>query len=136
MPKNWGKPGRTVPGFDPDSAAFDLRDTDEFTDNINVIASPTGRISPDEIEDGVQEELERTGATDVEVHDRVVIAGEESAHVSGGSSVNDVDYIVEQYYVSNDDQTFVVTFSFSPDVPAKKRTRVTDSTLSTWTWNA
>jgi len=43
-------------------------------------------------------------------------------------------YSVEQYYVSTDDQTYVVTFSFSDTVTPDERQAVAESILVTWTW--
>lgn len=68
------------------------------------------------------------------LNDRVHIAGGESAHVTAVMSMNGNKYTIELFYPTRHDQTFIMTFSFSKDVPTEKRLKVADSTLDTWTW--
>jgi len=133
-PEDWGPSPQDVPGFDPDSYVVDLQDRDGFTDNVNVILSPAGEITPQQAEAAAEEELPAGGFTEVVVHDRVTVAGSESAHVTAAGSINDTDYTVEQFYPSAAGQTFVVTFSFSSSVPAGDRAEVTDAVLASWAW--
>ena len=79
-------------------------------------------------------ELEGAGATDIVVNNRVTIADSESAHLSASMTSEGTTYSVEQYYVSTDDQTYVVTFSFSDTVTPDERQAVAESILVTWTW--
>ena len=79
-------------------------------------------------------ELENAGATDVEANDRVVVAGAESAHLSANLSASGTSYAVEQYYVTDEGQTYVVTFSFSPTVDDDQREAVAESVLASWAW--
>lgn len=134
VPKRWGPSSQDIPGFDPDSYALDLRDRDGFADNVNVIAAPGGPMSLDQAEVAAKNELESVGAEDVTVHDRVSVAGRESAHVTAGMSLENNNYTIEQFYPVGDDETLVVTFSFSDNVEASERAEVTDAVLSTWTW--
>ena len=60
--------------------------------------------------------------------------GEESAHLSASVDQQGVQYNIDQFYPSEGDQTYVVTFSFSPDVTAADRAAVYESVLATWTW--
>ncbi|MFK0401964.1 hypothetical protein ACIQTT_06510 [Microbacterium sp. NPDC090225] len=133
-PTGWDDPQQEIPGFDPDSFAANLQDTDGFADNVNVLKSPVGVVTPDQVETLGLKELETVGATDVVVHDRVVVAGSESAHISAAMSSEGVSYVVDQYYVSSADQTYVVTFSFSDTVPAAERQQIAESVLVTWAW--
>jgi hypothetical protein len=133
-PAGWEDPQQPIPGFDPDSFAANLQDTDGFADNVNVLKSPVGVVTPDQVETLGLKELETVGATDVVVNDRVVVAGSESAHISAAMSSEGVSYVVDQYYVSSDDQTYVVTFSFSDTVPAAERQQTAESVLVTWAW--
>lgn len=133
VPQGWGEP-EAMPGFDPDSMARNLEDEDGFADNINVIAAPGGEITPEQVEEAGAQQLESSGAKDVEVSDRVEIAGVESARLTGGMSMNNVDYTVEQVYATNAGQTYVVTFSFGADVSDDERDAVVDSVLASWTW--
>lgn len=134
-PEDWGPSPQDIPGFDPDSYAVDLQDSDDgFTDNVNVILSPDGEITAEQAEATAEDELTAGGFTDVSVHDRVTVAGSESAHVTASASMNDTDYAIEQFYPTADGQTFVVTFSFSTSVAESDRTEVTDAVLSSWAW--
>ena len=134
VPEGWADPGE-VPGFSPDSIAADL---DAFVpgrqlaDNVNVILSPAGKVTPEQVESAGVKELEGAGATDVTVQPRVKIAGQESAHLSAALASGGTTYAAEQYYVSNGDQTYVVTFSFSPTVGAKERVALAESVLASW----
>ena len=134
VPEGWATPAQKPPGFDPDSLAADQDDDDDFTDNVNVILSPAGEITPEQVETAGVQELESVKATDVTVEDRVTVAGSESAHLSAGMSLNSQNYTIDQFYVVGDGETFIVTFSFSPDVSAEDRAAVTGPTLASWTW--
>ena len=134
VPEGWADPQQEIPGFDPDSFAANMQDTDGFADNVNVLKSPAGFVSADQVETLGLKELETVGATDVAVNDRVSVAGSESAHISAAMTSDGVSYVVDQYYVSTDDQTYIVTFSFSDTVPAAERQQISESILVTWTW--
>lgn len=133
VPDGWGvPPGATDPQLD--TVAADLTDDDGFSDNINVLLSPAGALTPDQVETAGVAELEQFGATEVEVRDRVSIEGAESAHLSARFESQGVQYRVEQYYPTQGDQTFVVTFSFSDDLPEADRLAVSESILASWSW--
>lgn len=134
VPEGWAVPEQSVAGFDPDTLAADLQDTDGFADNVNVLKSPAGLVTPDVVESAGVSELESVGATDITVNDRVTIAGSESAHLSASMTSEGTTYGVDQYYVSTDDQTYIVTFSFSDSVSAADRVATAESILVTWTW--
>lgn len=134
VPEGWAVPDQEVPGFSPDTLAANGQDTDGFADNVNVLKSPAGLVTPDLVESAGVTELEGAGATDITVNDRVTIAGSESAHLSASMSSEGAIYGVEQYYVSTDDQTYIVTFSFSDTVAPDERQDVAESVLVTWTW--
>lgn len=133
-PDGWGVPEQQTPGFDPDSLAANLDDDDDFVDNVNVLLSPAGEVTPDQVEDMGVQELEAVGATDIEVNDRTTVAGNESAHLSATMSMGEREYVVDQFYASNAGQTYVVTFSFSPSISDGERSEAVESALSTWTW--
>lgn len=134
VPKGWGQPLQDVPGFDFDSWAVDFRDNDGFSDNINVILSPLGEVAVEQVEEAVEGELSASGAEDISVNDRVTVAGKESAHVTATMSINGKGYTIDQFYTTDNDQTFIVTFSFSTSVGADDRAKVTDAVLASWTW--
>lgn len=135
VPEGWGVPAQSVPGFTPDTLAANLQDTDGFADNVNTLKSPAGVVAPEVVESAGVEELKSVGATDVIVGERVLVAGAESAHLSTELTNSGTTYGVEQYYVSNAEQTYVVTFSFSQTVPAEERVRIAESVLVTWVWS-
>lgn len=133
VPEGWGVPPGDV---DPqlDTVAADLTDDDGFSDNVNVLLSPAGALTPEQVETAGVAELEQFGATEVEVRDRVSIEGAESAHLSARFESQGFLYRVEQYYPTQGDQTFVVTFSFSDDLPEADRLAVSESILASWGW--
>jgi hypothetical protein len=133
VPEDWGVPD-PVPGFDPDALAADLDDTDGFADNVNVILSPAGAVTADQVETAGVDELKNGGAKDVTVRDRVTIAGAESAHLAASLDTAGEEYAIEQFYATNDGQTYIVTFSFSPSVSQGERDDIADSILASWTW--
>jgi hypothetical protein len=136
VPKGWGLPPQPIPGFDPDSVAFNLRDQDSFADNINVLLSPVGPLTPSQVETDGRKELAAFGAKDVHVGSRTTIAGSKSAHLSATMSLNGTPYRVEQYAPTHDGQTYVVTFSFSAGGSIIARAALIDSILATWTWTS
>ncbi len=134
VPEGWEYPEGGVPGFSPDTLAVDLTDADGFADNVNVIISPAGAITPEQVETLGVEELEQSGAVGVEVMPRVTVGGSESAHLQASLSSNGTAYWIEQYYATNGDQTYVITFSFSDTVASADRDAVAGSVLASWTW--
>ena len=136
VPEGWGLPQQDIPGFDPDSLALDLEDTaDGFTDNVNVLLSPAGSITSDQVEEAGVSELEGAGAEGVEARPRVSIAGEESAHLTALFTQGGQSYLIDQYYPTHDGQTYVVTFSFSETVSQGDREALAESVLASWTWS-
>lgn len=134
VPRGWGPPPQKLPGFDPDSLAVDLQDTDDFADNVNVLLSPASPMTPGEAERAAEQELTAVGASDISIQDRVTVAGGESAHTSAVMSMNDVEYRIEQFFPTDNAQTFVLTFSFSSSVTPPERNEVTDAVLASWSW--
>ncbi|WP_405371603.1 MULTISPECIES: hypothetical protein [unclassified Microbacterium] len=135
VPEGWGFPEDVPAGYDPSMFSADLTDADGFADNVNIITSPAGEITPEQVETAGVAELEGAGATNVTALDRVTIGGKESAHLTAGFSAEGVDYTVDQYYLTADGQTHIVTFSFSPGVGQAERDELAESVLATWTWS-
>lgn len=133
VPEGWSSPpGITVP--EADLAIGNPTDTDGFTDNIVVVLAPAEELTPDWIESRGVEALEDGAATKVEVRNRVMIGGSESPHLAAIFSNDDTEYQVEQFYVRNDVQLYVVTFSFSLAVPEADRDSLAESVLASWAW--
>lgn len=134
VPEGWDVPDTDPATIGADTLAADLTDTDGFSDNVNVVLSPAGAVTADQVEAAGTGELEGAGATDVEVRDRVQVAGTESAHLTGSLTSQGASYSIEQYYLTDDDQTYVVTFSFSPSVDDDDREDLAESVLASWAW--
>ncbi len=139
VPEGWAIPDQALPGTEAvDVFVANLTDAsaDGFADNVNVVLSPAPQaITADQVETLGVDELEgAAGATNVTVEERTTVAGEESAHLSASVDQQGVQYNIDQFYPSQGDQTYVVTFSFSTDVTADDRAAVYESVLATWTW--
>lgn len=132
-------------GWKPSDAAsgtaltlvVDAGDKDGFSDNVNVVKDDTiVGVKGAKLEDAVTSVLKNAKATDVTVKDRITVDGEEAVHVSSIFEQNGVQYRTEQYALSHDDAGYVVTVSFSKDVPDADRDEVSESILATWKWAA
>lgn len=134
VPRGWDSPAQDVPGFDLDTFAVDRRDNDGFTDNVNVILAPGRAMPPRQTEVSAKRELAAAGARRISVNDRVRVAGVVSPHLSAVMSLNSTPYAIDQYYVTANGQTYLVTFSFSRDVRAGDRAEVMDAVLTSWVW--
>ena len=108
--------------------------TNGFSNNVNVVASPSGPLSSQQFEVAGTMELEAVGAIDVRVRDRVWVAGAESAHLSAVLTESGLKYHTEQYALANGKNAFVVTFSFGYGTPESERDALSNSVLATWTW--
>jgi len=132
-PEGWVIPDSAPAGVD--TVVANLDDADGFFDNVNVVLSPAGEVTPDQVETAGVSELESVGATDVQVRPRVNVAGAESAHLSAVLNQSGATYRFEQYYATNAGQTCVITFSFSESVSEADREALAESVLVSWTWN-
>lgn len=135
VPKGWGVPEGVTAPSGTDSFAADLTDTDGFSDNVNVIALPTGAVTPEAAESQGPAGLKQIGATKVTVADRATVGGETAAHLTASLKSSGQKYRVEQFYVPHDGKTYVVTFSFSPGVSTDDRAAVYSSSLAGWAWS-
>ena len=133
VPEGWAVPEGTA-GFGSDSVAVAQVPVGDFATNVNVVLSPAGALTPEEVESVVSDELAAGGATGIKILDRVAVAGSESAHVAAGLTSSGAAYRIHQYYVTNDDQTYVVTFSADDLMPDSDIEAIADSVLATWTW--
>ena len=66
---------------------------------------------------------------------RVTVAGSESAHLTAKVTSQGVTYLTDQYMISTDAQTYVLTFSFHATASAADRSAVTQPVLASWSWN-
>ncbi|MCM3697070.1 hypothetical protein [Microbacterium oleivorans] len=134
LPEGWGFPDGAPDGFDPTTFAADLTDGDDYPDNVNILVSPGGEVTSDQVEESGIAELEGAGATDARALDRVTAAGSESAHLTATVSTGEVPYVIDQYYLVDAGQTYIVTFSSSVEVSQEDRDALALSVLVTWQW--
>lgn len=134
VPKGWDVPATKIPGTEAtDTFVADLKDTDGFADNINVIKQDTAPPKPiAEIKEDLGDQLKQAGGKNVEVKEVGSIDGEDSVHVSS----TQVSNLTEQYFVVHDGATYFITFSHSEDVSEADRSKLAASVLSTWKWTA
>src|SRR5215203_536747 len=100
------------------SLAVDVQDEDGFVDNINVVTDSTivGLEGP-ELEAAAQQLLGDASATRIRTRPPVQIDGEEAVHTSASVELSFPKYRIEQYVVAHEETGYIVTLSFSPDVP-------------------
>jgi hypothetical protein len=133
VPKDW----KESPNSNAITLAVDSKDPDGFADNINVIKDNTVvGIKAEKLEDAVKKMLTDANATGVAVKDRVQVDGEDAVHVGAVFDLNGTRYRTEQYAFAHDESGYVVTVSFSPDVPTAERDKVSESILTTWKWTS
>lgn len=135
LPEGWGFPDGAPDGFDETTFAADLQDTDGYSDNLNILVSPGGEVTSEQVEQAGVAELEGAGATEVKALDRVTAAGSESAHLTARVEQSDIPYVIDQYYLVDAGQTYIITFSSSIDAPQAERDVVAQSVLVTWQWS-
>jgi hypothetical protein len=117
--------------------AANRQDTDGFADNVNVISDPTiVGADMDKLESSIEKVLTNANAKDVQVEDPIDVDGEEAARISALFELNGNKYRTEQFAVDHDGKGYVVTFSFSEDVPDADRDELAESVLQTWTWGS
>ncbi|WP_213816710.1 hypothetical protein [Glaciihabitans sp. dw_435] len=134
VPKGWGKHDSAA-AAGTDSIAIDLAPTGNFANNVNVVLSPAGAVTPAQVEAAAGSELTSSGATGVAVLDRVTVAGSESAHITATMTSSGVTYRIHQYYLSTDKQTYIVTFSYGTSVPDADAIGIAESVLASWKWS-
>lgn len=138
LPTDWEVPTQDIPGTEQtDTFAANLKDTDGFADNVNVIRLDPAPIDDlDDLEKGLVKELEGAGSSDVTVRDRTDIDGDDAVHIASGQNQQGATYLTEQFNAIHDGVSYVITFSFSDTVSQADRDKVADSVLTTWKWAA
>lgn len=106
-----------------------------FNSNVNVVVTP-GALTPAQIVQVTRsiEQRIRPSAPSYAVRPPVLVAGEHAGHLAGLRSRAKPPYWLEQYVLSHGHRAYVVSFSFSPRVPASQRRQVIDAVLASWTW--
>lgn len=134
LPRGW-KETEEPAGFDTDSFGVDSDDGDGFVDNVNVIvADNAGEGSTDAAETAAVSDLRSAGAMNIEVKERADLDGVEAIRLSSRLRFRGRPYVAEQYAAVRGGTAYVVTFSFSPDVPRRDRDELAASVVATWRW--
>jgi len=133
VPKDW----KESPNSSAITLAIDSKDPDGFADNINVIKDDTvATLKGEKLEDAVEKVLTDANASGIAVKKRVQVDGEEAVHVGAVFDLNGTKYRTEQYAFAHGESGYIVTVSFSPDVPTAERDKVSESILTTWEWKS
>lgn len=133
VPKDW----KESPNSQAITLAIDTKDPDDFPDNLNAVKDDTvATLKGDALVDSVKKALADADASGIAVKDPVQVDGEEAVHVGAVFDLNGTTYRTEEYALSHDDTGYVVTFSFSPDVPTAERDTICESILTTWKWTS
>ncbi|WJM15397.1 hypothetical protein [Microbacterium arborescens] len=131
VPRGWAVPDQDPTGGQVD--VFVSESADAEGRYITVVVSP-GVITPGDVEADGAASLEAVGATDVSLEDRVDIAGSESAHLVATLEQGGAPTLIDQYYATRDEQTFVITIASPADTAEEDRRRLAEIVLSSWAW--
>jgi hypothetical protein len=136
VPEGWAVPDQEIAGTEQtDTFAADLKDSDGFSDNVNVIRlDPAPVTDLGKLEDGLKAELENAGSGDVKVGDRTEIDGDETVTITSVQTQNDKKYLTDQFNAIHDGVSYVITFSFSDTVSEADRNDLSSSVLASWKW--
>ncbi len=121
---------------DIDVSAWESDGTDGFRNNVAVtwVVATGGNL--DDLEADVTVQLTEL-AKQMEALPRIMLDGRPMAHHSGLMSAKPVNYVLDQYTgIDEEGQVTVIAFSYAKNVPAKVRTRTTNSILASWKWSS
>lgn len=136
LPAGWRDNTKLVKARQPivDTAGTEAETTDGFADNVTVGFDSAPDATLDDIEAAVPSRLEDLVAQ-VRGRPRVLVDGVEGVHHGGPAVDGDRRFHLEQVVTLDDEfRLGVISFSFSPDVPAAERSRSVDSVLASWRW--
>jgi hypothetical protein len=132
-PEGWTETAPPAGTTAPDVFVASSDASDGFADNVNVLIQE-GVVTPDIVESTGVEQLSEIWKTDVEIGDRVEIAGEEVAHLAADMDLNGIAYVIDQYYLVDGEKSYIVTFSSDAEATSAERTALAESVLGTWAW--
>lgn len=139
VPKGWRDvTGKLKAGAGQiDRAAADRSTTKGFAANVNVVITGGGAGTRAQL-DAAAEQI-RQAFKDTAPHYRVLphatLAGCPAAHLAGVRTQQHTRYWLDQYIVIRRDKSVIVSFSFSPSVPATQRRKTIISILNSWKWS-
>ena len=117
-----------------DVAVGDWRQHDGFTNNLNVVVTPTQGAVEDSL-GKVARQIKASltkAAPNYQIRKPTSVAGLPAAHLSGIYRAGRQRYWLEQYVVIGEQQTQVISFSVSLDYPRAQRTKLIGDTLASW----
>ncbi len=134
-PARWRDVSKQVSARGVDTAVAAARATAGFTSNINVVISNES-FAADQVEQFTENARVQVDGTtsDSVVEQPTRVAGAVAGHLRGMHNSGKTSYWLEQYLISHGTHTYVVSFSFSPKVPAAKRNHQVASVLASWSW--
>ncbi|MGN6250620.1 MAG: hypothetical protein ACTHNS_02270 [Marmoricola sp.] len=118
-----------------DEAAGAREAVDGFNSNVNVVVTH-GALTTSQVitvTASIRDRIRPT-APHYAVRQPVLIDGETAGHLAGLRSRAKPPYWLEQLVVSHGSHAYVVSFSFSPRLPASRRERLVASVLAGWSW--
>ncbi len=133
-PEGWEvQPEDMIPGVDV--VVMGEVDAVGFAENINALQTPAEDTMTEEFESAAVKQLEAVGNTDVVVRDTVTVAEVETVRVTSKGSQEGVDYHTDQFFLTSDGKTNIVTFTFNISRSDAEMDEFAMSVLNTWSWN-
>lgn len=135
VPKGWRDVTSKLGRADVDRAAAADASVAGFRSNVNVVPV-ANQVAPGQLDivvDGVRKKM-LASAPSYAVLPRTVIGGTVAGHLGGIRTQGATRYWLEQFVLPDHARTLVISFSFSPKVPAASRARTIASVLVTWAW--
>jgi len=135
VPQGWRDVTSMISRQGVDRGAAAAVPTHGFTSNVNVVI--VQQKVPDNGLGQVVETIRKSAtgyAPGYAVRAPTTVAGGVAGHLSGLRSQDGAKYWVDQFILPHDALTYVVSFSFSPRIPAATRTRMIAGMLGTWQW--
>ena len=111
--------------------------TDGFTNNLNVVLTPSGGADADDL-DTIAKEIQtslKPSAPDYAIQDHTTIAGLPAVHLSGVRAEGKQKYWLEQFVIIGPEQSQVISFSFAASTKAAQRDQLITTVLKSWSIN-
>lgn len=110
--------------------------SDTARTNLNVVLSPAGAVTKEQVETLATKELENAGTTNVRTGESIDVDGVESLSLLADYSGESGSLAIIQTYVLAPEQTYIVTFTFPGDTSEADQWALVRSVLASWEWDA
>lgn len=136
VPRDWRDVTARLDRDDVDRAAAAAVPDHGFDSNVNVVVTD-GRVAPGQLPAvvGRIHDQMQSSAPGYRVLAPRTVAGVRAGRLAGVRHQGDASYWLEQYVFARGDHTYIVSFSFSPKVPAPQRSGTIESVLASWRWD-